>query len=520
MTVTASYLSPTRRPGAPSAHAERGLRWRMAAAWGALFFNVMAFAALPTLVPIAPVVGQLLTQGSLALAVVLALVVNPRVVLRPNLFLVLLTIPAVVALMVSIHSEYLFGSSYRAVRLLGFVGVLWLLSPWWGRRDMLLLRAHRACLWLVLGMVLLGALVAPGIAFSFDGRLAGVLWPVPATQVAHYAAVLFGTSVVLWMCRAATGRQALFAVLVSGSALVTTHTRTALVAALVGILVAGASLFLGHVRVRRISALGAVTAVIATTFFASAVTAWLLRGQSPEEAGQLTGRTKVWSAVLETERPRIEELFGSGLSDQSFRGLPIDSNWVATLLDQGWLGVVVDVSILLLLLVMAAGRPRGVHRATALFLVVYCLVASFTETGLGTASTYTLELAVAASLLLPAADSRSLPRRAGQVPRLHVVGSTSPPKADAGAPSPVERPLDPPPQPAEQPDRPRVDVNTATSRELQRLPRVGRRTAAAIVRRRREKGPFKTLADLQDVPGVGKATLARLAPHIKLTDDT
>lgn len=520
MTVAANWMSPPRRAAGLPACADRRLRLRMAAAWGALFFNVMAFAALPTLVPIAPVVGQLLTQGSLAVAVVLALMVNPRVVLRPNVFLVLLTVPAVVALMVSIHSEYLFGSSYRAVRLLGFVGVLWLLSPWWGRRDMLLLRAHRASLWLVLGMVLLGALVAPGIAFSFDGRLAGVLWPVPATQVAHYAAVLFGTSVVLWLCRAATGRQTLFAVLVSGTALLTTHTRTALAAAVVGILVAGASLFVGHVRVRRISALGAVAAVTATTFFASGLTAWLLRGQSPEEAGQLTGRTKVWSAVLESQRPRIEELFGSGLSDQSFRGLPIDSNWVATFLDQGWLGVVVDVSILLLLLLMAAGRPRGVHRAIALFLVVYCLVASITETGLGTASTYTLELAVAASLLLPAAGSGSLPPRAGQVPRLHVVGSTSPPETEAGGPAPVERTLAPPLPPAEQPVHARVDVNTASNRELMRLPRVGRRTAAAIVRRRKEKGPYRTLADLQEVPGVGKATLARLAPHIKFTDDT
>ena len=34
----------------------------------------------------------------------------------------------------------------------------------------------------------------------------------------------------------------------------------------------------------------------------------------------------------------MQDLFGSGLSNQSFNGLPIDSNWVGDLLDQGWLG--------------------------------------------------------------------------------------------------------------------------------------------------------------------------------------
>jgi hypothetical protein len=38
-----------------------------------------------------------------------------------------------------------------------------------------------------------------------------------------------------------------------------------------------------------------------------------------------------------------------------------------------------------------------------LFLLVYCLIASFTETGLGGASTYMLDLTIAASLLVPTA---------------------------------------------------------------------------------------------------------------------
>jgi hypothetical protein len=387
----------------------RGVPWRMVAAWGALFFNVLAFYTVPTTVVAIPSpVGQLMTQASLALAVLLALTVNPRILLRPNLFLVLLSVLAVAALAVSIHSEFYAGSVYRSLRLLGFLVVLWLLTPWWGRHDMLLLRLHRRVLWLILGSVLLGAAVAPGLAFEFQGRLSGVIWPIPPTQVAHYAAIVFGTTAVLWMCRVVTGRHAMLALSVSGAMLLTTHTRTAVVAMVVALAVAAASLFLGHVRVRRISALGALGAVMLATVFASELTNWILRGQTTQEATQLTGRTSVWAAVFEYQRPRLEQLFGSGMSDQSFGGLPIDSNWVATYLDQGWFGIIVQASIILVLLLMAATRERGPQRAAALFLVMYCLVASFTETGLGAPSAYMLDLTVAAALLAPQAR-RSAP---------------------------------------------------------------------------------------------------------------
>jgi O-antigen ligase len=378
----------------------RGVPRRMLAVWGALFFNVLAFSGNPTVVPIPRPIGQLLTQGALMLAVVLALTVNRRVVVRSNLILVLLTMLSVVALMSSIHSEFLFGSTFRACRLAGFVLVLWLLTPWWGRQEMLLLRCHRRCLWIILGTVVAGAAISPGLAFAFEGRLSGVLWPIPPTQVAHYAAVLLGSSAVLWMCRVITGRHMLVSLALSGAVLVGTHTRTALIALVAGLVVAGASLFLGHARVRHTSALGAVIAVGVATVFAPGITKWALRGQTTQEAGQLTGRTKVWSQVFDMPRPKIQELFGSGLSNMSFNGLPIDSNWVASYLDQGWFGIVIQATVIVILLLLAATRERGPQRAVALFIIVYCLVASFTETGLGTASPYLLDLTVAASLLV------------------------------------------------------------------------------------------------------------------------
>lgn len=374
-------------------------------AWFALFANVLAFSGLPTLVPIPATVGQLITQGALIAAVVLALMANPGGVIRPNLFLVLMTLLAVVALMVSIHNQFVLGSTFRASRLLAFTAVLWLMTRWWGRSDLTLLRAHLTCLRVVLGTVLVGAIVAPGKAFSYDGRLSGALWPIPPTQVAHYAAVLLGCTVVMWFARGIRGRTALITLVTAGAAVIGTHTRTALLALVVGLAVASASLFLGHARVRRTSALLSVIAVVAATFFAPLIITWLWRGQSLEEATQLTGRTKVWSSIFGLERPWLEELFGSGLSNKSFDGLPIDSNWLAVYLDQGWFGVAIDAALLLTLILLAVTHRRGLRRAVALFLIAYCLVASITETGLGDASPYLLELVVAASLLAMPVDT-------------------------------------------------------------------------------------------------------------------
>jgi len=368
-------------------------------AWAALFANVLAFSSLPTVVPIPVSVGRLVTQGALVLALLLALLANPGGVVRPSVFLVLLTMLATVALMVSIHNEFVLGSTFRAARLIGFTMVLWLLTPWWGRPDLVLLRSHLTCLRIVLISVLVGAVIAPGAAFSYDGRLTGAIWPIPPTQVAHYAAVLLGCTVVMWFGRAVRGRTAFLTLLAAGAALGGAHTRTALIAMTVGLVVAGASMFMGHARVRRASALLVVMAVTAATLFAPLIVDWLWRGQTFQEASQLTGRTRVWSAIFGLDRPWLQELFGSGLSNKSFDGLPIDSNWLAVYLDQGWFGIFVDAALLLVLIVLAVTHRRGIRRAVALFLVSYCLVASISETGLGDASPYLLNLVVAASLL-------------------------------------------------------------------------------------------------------------------------
>jgi O-antigen ligase len=229
--------------------------------------------------------------------------------------------------------------------------------------------------------------------------LAGIIWPIPPPQVAHYAAVMLGTTVLLWMCRAISGRGALAWIVVTFATLIAAHTRTAVLALVAGLVCALASLFLSQTRVRRTFFLGGTTVVLVGALFASEIRSWALRGQSAQDVGDLTGRTKVWSQVLSTPRSPVHDLFGSGLSNLSWDGLPIDSTWVGTYLDEGLFGVVVVAALVVFLLLSALSDRPGPGRAIAIFLIVYCVFASITETGLGAPSPYLLDLMVAASLI-------------------------------------------------------------------------------------------------------------------------
>ncbi|HET6230652.1 MAG TPA: helix-hairpin-helix domain-containing protein [Longimicrobiaceae bacterium] len=62
----------------------------------------------------------------------------------------------------------------------------------------------------------------------------------------------------------------------------------------------------------------------------------------------------------------------------------------------------------------------------------------------------------------------------------------------------------------------KLDPNTATADELDRLPGVGHALAERIVQARKARGRFRTLADLDSVSGVGPRVLAQMAPHLTL----
>jgi hypothetical protein len=158
--------------------------------------------------------------------------------------------------------------------------------------------------------------------------------------------------------------------------------------------------------------------VVAAVGFASALQTWFLRGQSQENFSSLTGRAKVWNALLAEPRSTSEKLFGVGLGDKSFGGLPIDNSWLAVYNEQGLIGVTLVAVIIVVLGGVALLRPPSLQRACAIFLISYCAIASYTEAGLGDASPYLLHLALAASLL--AAPAQAAPLALPEAPRRHV----------------------------------------------------------------------------------------------------
>jgi competence protein ComEA len=59
-----------------------------------------------------------------------------------------------------------------------------------------------------------------------------------------------------------------------------------------------------------------------------------------------------------------------------------------------------------------------------------------------------------------------------------------------------------------------VNLNTASSAELENLPGVGAKTAARIIDYRQKKGPFKKIEELMNVQGIGEKSFLKLKPQL------
>jgi hypothetical protein len=376
--------------------------------WALLVLNALTYYPGVSALHIPNSVGKIITQGALPLALVCAMSINRRLIFRPNVFLSLLSLLLFPAILTSFQPQHL-GTVYRTFRLAEFIAALWLLTPWWGRRDLLLLRGHLTIIYILQATVILGFFVSPGRART-EGRLTGVLWPVPPTQVAHYAAVATGVVLLMWFCGRMRGWRVLGIIVVEVAMLVLTHTRTALLGLIVGLIVAGLSLIRVNFRVRKVYATAGIVAAVAGLTMSGLIISWLSRGEGTTELTNLTGRTLVWGPLLSYPRDTFQMIFGFGLSNSSFNGLPIDSNWLSSYDELGLFGVSVCVIVLVFLLVNAYFQPRSMERAIALFLVVYCIMASITETGITDVSPYMLEVTLAASMMVPV-RLPSVPRR-------------------------------------------------------------------------------------------------------------
>ena len=250
--------------------------------------------------------------------------------------------------------------------------------------------------------MLLGLIVAPARALA--GPAVREFWPTPPPQVAEFSAVTSGLVIVLWLCGVMPGRSALAR--------------------------AGRARHLAddpyqdradrhagrpprrrpeHVHgqgpgTQAVRHAGLVVSVVAMTL-SGVLTTWLARGESTQQLTELTGRTTVWTRWSRS-RATGSRLFGFGLSNKSFNGLPIDSNWLASYQDLGCSGSSISAAILVFLLVRllpAARRAAGPGPVPGHLLHGR----SFTETGFSDASTYLLELTLAASLLVPPVGEKS-----------------------------------------------------------------------------------------------------------------
>ncbi|MFB6674365.1 O-antigen ligase domain-containing protein [Streptomyces sp. NPDC056390] len=387
--------------------------------WGLLVLNTLGSAGAETIVPLPRSLIQMATMGALIAAFTLALAVNLRLRIRSSAFLLLLTLLLVPSVISSVDLESGFGALFRCTRLALFVGTLWLLTRWWDG-GLTFVRHHIRMYFAVLGLVAAGLVISPGAAMPdlYGGRLVGALWPLTPPQIGQYAAVIIGLTVLLVLGRRTDRNAAAVIIVPSFVLLVLTHTRTATLGLFIGLALAIGSLLLTSAAARRFFTWTVVCAAVAAVGFSSALQAWFLRGQSQENFANLTGRAKVWDALLAAPRTTIEQLFGMGLGDKSFDGLPIDNSWLAVYQEQGLVGAAVVAAILLVLGGVALLRPPSLQRACAIFLISYCAIASYTEAGLGDASPYLLHLAVAASLLAAPAQAALLP--ALPAPRRHI----------------------------------------------------------------------------------------------------
>ncbi|MFJ2766281.1 O-antigen ligase domain-containing protein [Streptomyces sp. NPDC087300] len=387
--------------------------------WGLLILNTLGSAGAKTIVPLPRSLIQMATMGALVAAFVLALAANLRLRIRPSSYVFLLTLLLIPSIISSAHLESGFGALFRCGRLALFVATLWLLSRWWDG-SLTFVRHHVRVYFVVLGTVAAGLVMSPGAAMPelYGGRLVGALWPLTPPQIGQYAAVIIGLTVLLLLGRKVDRGSAAFVIVPSLVLLALTHTRTATLGLIVGLVLAIGSLILTSAAARRFFSWTVLIAVFAVVALGPLLQAWFLRGQSKENFSSLTGRAKVWDALLAAPRSTSEQLFGVGLGDKSFGGLPIDNSWLAVYNEQGLTGVGLVAAIIVVLAGVALLRPPSLQRACAIFLVSYCAIASYTEAGLGDASPYLLHLALAASLL--AAPAEAAPLSTPEVPRRRV----------------------------------------------------------------------------------------------------
>ena len=65
-------------------------------------------------------------------------------------------------------------------------------------------------------------------------------------------------------------------------------------------------------------------------------------------------------------------------------------------------------------------------------------------------------------------------------------------------------------------DKGKININTATAKDLTQLKGIGMKTAEKIIAHREQNGPFKNIEAIQEVPGIGKKTFEEIQSQISV----